>query len=199
MAATYRADTAFAWVNQGGATVAQGADNSALLTAPAAAGHNWRIRAIAIGKTQPYTLITSFWPILLPGIAAAEMPGVAVGWRDSATGKLALVRFYIDYGTYYTLMCDYAHWTSPTVLSAVQAGPMYAQFTQCSSAIWVKLADDGTNRTMQFSPDGVDWTPVLLNDGRTNFLTADQLVFGASANNANYAAVMKLRDWYMES
>lgn len=187
---------AMSWVNQGGATAVQKDNRAVLLTAPAAVNDNWRGRALTL-PTPPYTLITAFFPMLAPSTAGTEAPAVAVGWRESGTGELALLRIYYDNGTYYTLVADYSHWTSPTIFSAVAAGPVYGDWLQHGSAVWVQLHDNNTNRVISVSPDGLDWF-AWTSEGRTNFLTADQAVFLCNADNANYPAVMKVMDFHFE-
>jgi len=51
---------------------------------------------------------------------------------------------------------------------------------------WLRFSDDGTNRTVKISMDGFNFEPVAAPQGRTTFLTADQVgVFANSWKTAN--------------
>ena len=65
----------------------------------------------------------------------------------------------------------YAQWTNYTTLSAGQF--MYSM--TYASPIWIRFADDGTYRTVQVSYDGYKYELVTAAQGRTVFLTADQV------------------------
>jgi hypothetical protein len=190
-------DADFLWVNQGGASYAQRSSGGIYLTAPAGAGDNWRLRAVP-SKAPPYVMVCAYWPMLVPMTTAGEAPAAAVGWRDSSTEKLALFRIYYD-GTDGALHADYSHWNSPTSFNSTQAGPVFTDWLEYGSAVWVKLQDDNTNRLIHLSPDGIEWPTVWFSELRTNFLTPNRLVFGCNADNANYPAAMKLLTWYRES
>lgn len=187
----------FSWINQGGATVTRYMDHSVELAAPAGINDNWRVREIAT-PTVPYQSVLAFWPVLPTTATGGEDPACAVGWRENGSGKLALFRIYYD-GTNNNLFMDYAHWTSPTVLSAVQVGPVSPHAVGFGSAVWVRLRDDSTNRHIDLSPDGISWLTDWWLEGRTTFLTADRLVFACNADNAFYPAAMRLLDFHLEN
>jgi hypothetical protein len=100
-------------------------------------------------------------------------------WRESGSGKLLT----FGWGTSnYPLSFSYAQWTNPTTLSGSQftvEAPLHYPF-------WIRFADDGVNRTVKVSADGVSFEPVCASQGRTVFLTADQIgVFANSWKTAN--------------
>lgn len=185
----------FTWTNQGTGTATQ-RGGAVLLTAPAATGDLWRVRYLT-APAPPYSLVAAFWPLLMPSLLVTEAPAVAVGWRDGGFGSLALFRIYYDNGTQFTLAADFSHWGSPSIFSAVAAGPVYTDWLQLSGAVWVRLRDDGTNRHVALSPDGQDWS-TWATEARANFLTPTQLCFAANADNVNYPAIMKILEWRYE-
>jgi hypothetical protein len=60
--------------------------------------------------------------------------------------------------------------------------------------IWLRIADNGTNRIVSFSVDGVLWT-ALHTVGRTDFITPNQVGFYVNAANATWGIGMFLVHW----
>ena len=63
--------------------------------------------------------------------------------------------------------------TTPTGLSGYNAGVIFSGSYIC----WLKVADDGTNLTLSYSFDGVNYLTALT-QARTTFLTPDHIGFG---------------------
>ena len=105
-------------------------------------------------------------------------------YRDSAVWHLlARQRVRARLLTYgwglqsYPLAFAYAQWTNHTTLSAGQ----YQYPAICQAPFWIRFSDDGTNRNVQISSDGFKFANVTAPQGRTVFLTADQV--GVFANS----------------
>ena len=95
-------------------------------------------------------------------------------WRESGTGELITVGIQlINTGVVRVVSYD---WASPT------DGAPSANFEFVGSShmptSWIRLTDNGTNRISQISADGQHWL-TLLTEGRTTFLTADEVGFFA--------------------
>jgi hypothetical protein len=58
---------------------------------------------------------------------------------------------------------------------------------------WFRWVDDGTNRTMQFSVNGIDWN-TLVSEARTNYLTPTRIGIGGS-NNGGATSYVRVRSW----
>lgn len=184
------------WVNQGGATATQGSDRSILLTAPAGAGENWRLLT-RTAPAVPYSAIWCFSLMLLP--EGSQEPSVAVGFRQSGTQELELWRIYIDHTTFFVRATDVSRWDNATTFNASYTGAYPAsEIHPAYTNIWMKIRDDNVFRYYFTSPDGIDWQLWTL-DARTTFLTADQLCFGANADSANNAAIIKLRHFHTQT
>ncbi|OBE98989.1 hypothetical protein [Mycobacterium sp. 852002-10029_SCH5224772] len=86
-----------------------------------------------------------------------------------------------------------AKWSSASALSgAMQTN--YAPVSQLGKLPnWYRIADDGTNRSVQWSLDGIDWY-TYQSEARNTFLTATRIGIGAY-NNGNEAVSMRVRSW----
>ena len=80
--------------------------------------------------------------------------------------------------------------TSPTVYSAAYT----VQAITPHVPLFLRIADDDTNRIMSWSNDGQHWI-VSHTVGRTDFLTADEVGFMVNSNNATWPASMTLLSW----
>ena len=59
---------------------------------------------------------------------------------------------------------------------------------------WLRITDDGTDRKVYFSSDGLHYTQ-LHTVGRTDFLTADEICFFANSQNATYPIGITVVSW----
>lgn len=170
----------FTWVNQGSATVAD-AKGMMVLTPPTlASGESLRCLVRAAPAT-PYEITVAMLALSPPPTSTTAMAQYGICWRDSASGKL------LTYGwgmSSYPVSFCYTQWTNPTTISLnvlqATAPPM--------GPTWIRFADDGTNRTVKVSTDGFNFAPVAASQGRTVFLTADQV--GVFANSWKTSGVL---------
>lgn len=178
----------FAWINQGGASV-DTTYGGIFLNAPAGAGNNLRIRKKTAPAT-PYTIKIAFIP-LYPDKAATSDCGFI--WRQSSDGKL--INFSYAVGGSDTAITS-ADWTSATVYSAGNFDRLRG-YAISNSPLWLWAEDNGVNRITKFSTDGQHWYQTS-SEGRTTFMTADEVGFFCNANNATYPAAMTLLSWKQE-
>jgi hypothetical protein len=114
----------------------------------------------------PYT-VTLYIQSVVPLIAAL---GFLVGWRQSSDGKIAALRAIYN-GTLTAMDIRSDKFNSATALSANYTNSPVDKLPR-----WIRLADNGTNRIISYSPDGIVFS-ALHTVGRTDFLTGDQIVF----------------------
>lgn len=159
-------DSAFAWINQGSATVSA-ANGGIHLMAPAQAADSLRVRKMTAPAT-PYVITAAF---LFNGFAPpATSQSFGLLFRQSSDGKIHACQHNVLNSD---VLLTSRKWTSATVFSADYA---IEKFHQAGSAWWLRIADNGTNRICSFSGDGINWTD-FHTIGRTNFLTADEVGF----------------------
>lgn len=181
-------DSEFAWINQGGASVAE-SRNTILLSGPATAGDSLRIRKQS-SPTVPYTLTCYLQPIT--GDQGASGSTYGIGFRQSSDGKLHL------------LMCDQnasggsiysIKFTNETTFSATYTSSTYAALNINQTPIrWLRITDDNTNRISYWSLDGITWTQ-LHSIGRTDFLTGNEILFFVNSADASIATSVRLWSW----
>lgn len=128
------------WVNKGGATVAE-LPIGLSIHAPASATENLRILKKA-APAAPYE-ITARVKLMSP---TGNYFSVGIGWRDPGTGKLETAALdsqsAMQVGVF--RRSDPQTWVSETV----------AYNTTYWREVWLRIADDGTNRICSFSLDG---------------------------------------------
>jgi hypothetical protein len=171
----------FAWINQGGASVST-TNGGIYLSAPANSGDSWRVRKKSAPST-PYTVTVGLLPLVRSG-------SVGFCWRQSSDGKLVGVGFTQTQFLSYKM-------NSPTSYAGATyfALNMY-EVSSCwgGGVQWLQLGDDGANRTVSVSVDGVHFLQ-LHSVGRTDFLTADEIGFYGNNYGNDYAASMTLLSW----
>jgi hypothetical protein len=170
--------TDYTWVNQGSSTVADTKGIMVLRPVDVASGDNLRV-LVKAAPTPPYEFTVAMLAQNPLYHGAYQIGQFGICWRESGSGKLLT----FGWGTSnYPLSFSYAQWTNPTTLSGSQftvEAPLHYPF-------WIRFADDGVNRTVKVSADGVSFEPVCASQGRTVFLTADQIgVFANSWKTAN--------------
>lgn len=174
------------WVNQGGASV-DTTSGATTLTAPAAAGDNIRLRV----KTAPATPYVITARLTASGAPGASSWGLA--FRQSSDGKLHLLLCggSVSGGTPGIFSIKF---TNPTTFSASYASTLGFNLNTGFPPAFLRIADNGTNRTVSYSMDGVNFTEYHT-IGRTDFLTADQVGFFANAASSTLAATATLLSW----
>jgi len=175
------------WVNQGTATAVDEADSIYFAT-QTASGNNARALVRAAPAT-PYVVTACFYPLL----TLVNSNSVGLCFRESSTGKLVS----------WVWTTNGAGTPSPILLAGKYASPtVYSANYQTyapgiwGAPIWLRIADNGTNRLMGWSTDGRHWIDYHT-IGRTDFLTggADQVGLFAEAVNLSYSPAMNLVSW----
>ena len=178
----------FAWINQGGAAIST-VHGGVLLYTAAAGGDHWRIRKKAAPGT-PYFIVVGF----IPHIHTAAFQRVGFFWRQSSDGALIGVNMNgassapgggATWQT--TRMNNDNSYSAETNFSAGHA--FFAPDIR-----WIQISDDGANRKAWISNDGFLWTE-KYSEGRTTFLTANEVGYFVDPNNASNAIGMHLLHW----
>jgi len=178
----------FTWVNQGSSTVAD-SKGMMVLTTATSASDSLRL-LVKTAPSTPYTITVCMFALTGPYITSQAIPQYGICWRDSGSGKI------LTYGpgmsSYYGAFA-YAQWTNYSTLSAGQF--MYS--LPYAAPIWIRFADDGTNRTVQVSFDGYKYELVSAAQGRTVYLTADQVgVFANSGKStSSISRILNVLQW----
>ncbi len=177
----------FAWINQGSATVAT-TNGGIYLQGSAAAGQDLKIRKKSAPAT-PYTITAAFLPHL-----TADFNTAGLCFREASSGKLHVFAVYVDSATATNLIgLRSGKWTDATTFSAAYSTVSgIAVFS--GPVVWLRIADNGTNRICSLSNDGQNWR-VFHTIGRTDFCTADEVGFYVNAINATYPPAMTLLSW----
>ena len=178
----------FSWTNQGSASVST-ANGGIVLSAPGGSGSdNINIRQQAVPST-PYSITVCITPTLYP--APNNLMGLC--WLDSGSGKLIIFCFQNISGVASGgIQVGISKWNSPTAYSSNYTTFVQPYFPQ--NQLWLKIRDDGTNRTCSFSADGVNFT-ILHSVGNTDFLTANQLGFMLSSYGSGGSNFLNLQSW----
>jgi hypothetical protein len=130
-----------------------------------------------IRKKDSYT-VTLYIQSVVPLVSVL---GFFVGWRQSSDGKIAGVRAVYN-GSLASMDMRSDKFNSATALSANYTNSPVDKLPR-----WIRLADNGTNRIISYSPDGVIFS-TLHTVGRTDFLTGDQIVFAFTGITASSIA-----------
>jgi len=178
----------FAWINQGTAAI-DTLTTGYTMTAPVGASTNWRLQTLAAPAT-PYTLTT----VLRMSALMANFHQVAIGWRQSSDGKLVTFGPQCNTSTAsYGMHLGVHKYTAAA--GSFSASYVSALPTRLSTApFWLRISDDGTNRKCWISADGTHWQ-LVHTVGRTDYLTADQILWGVDVENATYEGLATLLSW----
>jgi len=110
-----------------------------------------------------------------------------IGWRQASDGKLVL--YYVVYENQ-PMRLSYRTYTNATTYS----GSYFNLSSVNGLPIRLRLQDNNTNRIVSLC--NTNWDCVQMHSiSRTDFITADQLLFMANAINANYATISTLISW----
>jgi hypothetical protein len=169
-------------VNQGGATVTT-TNGGIFLLGPAGAGVNLRCR-VKTAPSTPYTITA----LIIPHLMAVNFMGCGLLFRDSASGKMASIALA---NTAAGWTVDVNKWTDATTFSAQYVSGVLQTML---SPLFLRIADNGTNRISSLSNDGINWR-VIHTVGRTDFLTADQVGFFVNCQETTWDAGMTLTSW----
>ena len=168
----------FTWVNQGTATVTDTKGMMVLATPNVSSGENLRC-LVKTAPATPYEITVCILPQSPIYTTNATIAQYGICWRDSASNKIITFGWGMNN---YPCTFSYDQWTNHTTLSANQ----YQRTAPLFAPMWVRFSDDGTNRLVKVSSDGFNYENASAAQGRTVFLTADQVgVFANSWKTAN--------------
>ena len=172
----------FAWLNQGTATYTD-SGGSIYLYVPAVASSNMRA-LIKAAPAAPYTITAA----INAQQYIQNYNNVGIVWRESGTGKL--VSFTLGNPGYLLIN----KWNSATSFNATytSSGIMFSY-----PIIFLRIADDNTNRICSWSIDGQNFL-VFHSVGRTDFITADEVGFYGESANETYPVAIHLASWKEE-
>lgn len=128
------------WLNQGGASVADGS-TGVVLTAPTNSGDSKRCRTKTAPST-PYTITALIFPTI-----EGNFVQVGIGWYDG-TAKLHLNDLVWNNGWAENV----AKWASTTSFSANDSGSSAGVFS--IGLPWLQIRDDGTNVSFSWGTGG---------------------------------------------
>ena len=180
------------FTQQNGGTAADQTGGGILFSAARTSAENYRIWDIATPST-PYTIEM--------GVIGWLAPSGSVGlvWRDGSATSSKMVTFAIKgeetAAINYIAFQKYSDAASFSGYYGGGAGIV----NQGASPIWLKVHDDGTNFSVYWSLDGINWTQFDSNRSRTDYLSSVVRV-GISIDATATAATssiteMKLIHW----
>ena len=173
------------WTNQGTATASD--TQGGILLEPVStdgADGNLRILTLATPST-PYTITAAFLFLPMNGPTGSFSGGTGLCWRDSVSGKIqaAHVGFFgsATDGRYFPIR-QYS--SATTYVSDLNSNPINANWAALLpwNLYWMRLADDGTNRTFSYSAQGGAPWYTGETEVRTNYMTPDQIGIFANGN-----------------
>jgi hypothetical protein len=167
------------WVNQNSATATDESGGGIFLkVANSATEINYLLKKAA--PSTPYTITAALLPLMGPagGSGSGEC---GLLFRQSSNGNLVCFRLNQEGGTPPVLKL------SVTKSSSTGAGVAHYVDADASmiprQPLWLRIADDGTNRICSVSADGVNWLQ-WHSVGRTDYITADEVGFFVGGNNS---------------
>ncbi len=186
--------SAFTWVNQGTATASRIRDYINFVR-PVTSARNVSV-LVRNAPTPPYklTLAISMFLSAKTGYTQVQM---GFGWRDSSSGKITLACPKIGFSPFEIWVVN---WDSPT--SGEKTAATSIPYFLGDLLIWIRLVDDGTNRSVYFGLDYEDLS-MIYSVSRTKFLTPTQLAFGGTVwDNSGSTVVpvgyLNLHSWLVE-
>lgn len=175
--------SAFTWVNQSGATATDLTGGGILLSCAASGGTADSHRLLVeTAPATPWTRTAAMFG-LVADLAGSRIQMVA---RESGSGKFVAYGLNFDGSTHFPKFAVTTY-NSPT---AGVANIAFFDFLMVGPLLWLRLADDGTNRIYSWSPNGVTWF-TIYSETRTTFITADQVGFGINQGR-NLPTVLQL-------
>lgn len=170
----------WSWVNQGGATL-DDSGGAQTINAPTTSGESARVRTRAAPAT-PYTITA----LVALDVLAVNYHNAGIGFRQSSDGKMSVIRWQTGDRV------QPLNWSTATSVSGNVGTSVIGPWPV--DRLWLRIADDGTNRTYSVSASGRVWR-VLYTIGRTTFLTADEVCFYIDLQNATHSGAITLLSW----
>jgi hypothetical protein len=181
-------DSAFAWINQGTASVSA-SNGSIFLRGPVSASDNLRIRKRSAPAT-PYVITAGF----ISNLVNLNFQAFGLIFRQSSDGKLCTFSMLGSSNTGAATSgsgIEAVKYTNPTTFSASYQN---RGFNRMGPIVWLRIADNGTNRICSFSADGINFVQ-YHSIGRTDFLTADEVGFMVNDSTNTYEPSTTLISW----
>lgn len=172
-------NTGFSWDDQGSATLTTTKD---MLTIGVDGISSFRYKT---APSTPYTVEGGF----LMNCNGLHILDCYLGFRNSVSGKIHTTGLRLNSGD---VVLTSWKWTTSTVFASSYETANYDY--PMGSLLLFKIEDDGVNRNMYVSMDGVNFT-LFHSIGRTDFLTADQVVWGAGSDTASTTMSVSLIHW----
>lgn len=179
--------TGWTWDNQGTSVVADEGD-SQVLTIGAVGNTGSMVAWHRAAPAAPFTLTVFMRAIFMQ----KQWQGVGLTFRQSSDGKLHIFHCSADDLGLTTLALRSTKFTTSVLYSADYQNVKIAECPQ-----WWRIRDDGTNRILYVSPDGLNWLQIH-SIGRTDFLTANQIGIAAGNQNVatpNFGPIIRLLSW----
>lgn len=162
----------WSWVNQGSASVASNG-SSLYLTAPSNGGSNSARMRVHTAPSAPYSFTAKL--NLQCDWSESGYGSGGVGFRESSSGKMVTCEVWTQTGGGGSFIFRVVKWTDSTNISSTPVNANYYGYGD----LFIRLADNGTNRIISVSPDGINFIAINT-EARTTFLTADQVGFGCN-------------------
>ena len=185
--------SAFTWVNQGGATIAD-RDGHLLMTAPTnASGDQFRGLFLS-APTPPYAIVQGFNFFSKKGgtlTTNGPFPQAELLFRESSTGKLFTMSQLPrgESGDAETLQIK-----TMTNETTFLANKVHVNWEYGEGPCWFKIEDDNTDLKFSVGINGKDWIE-LYSEGRTSHMAGgpNQVGFGINqSGNNTHTAMMEI-------
>lgn len=173
-----------------GTSTAAADKDAYLITAPSQSGESLRAQVRSLSPTSNYTKRFYLEGIGAPG---ASMWGYGLCLYDSTSGRFVV--FIISYNSGNNSsdwIMKAQKWNSATsnnsdykITAMSLVGPIPK---------WMQIRDDGTNRYLDYSINGVDWVN-FHTVGRTDWLTPNNIGFVALNNGSGSNCYVRLRSF----
>jgi hypothetical protein len=157
---------------------------------------DFRILKKAVTPLTTYSLIVHMYPTLVN----TNYSGAGVCFRESSSGKTSHFGVIMSGGTVNIIWRNETAnntgasptFTTGTDIVGLTADTGFVDFNLSQNGIWLKISDDGVNRTASYCVhDDLDWIQ-FGSVGRTVTFTADEVgLWVGNANNTGTAASAK--------
>lgn len=183
------------WTSTGSPTIVT--TNGAITsTVAGAAGTALKGQYASVSATYTKTFLVDFGGPINDTQAGNVSCAHVVGWRSSGASTVQglTVKWRGNGGSNGTPAVAVETFDSSGNVSArdgILGDGAYGQLVGGGRRVWVKLADDNTNKSITVSVDGVNFASVY-SAARTAYFTPDQVFFGISANPSTVACSTSL-------
>lgn len=180
--------TDYTWANQNGATSDFTGGSVLMTTTTSASNHNILYKAV----TAPFTVTVNFIPF---GSDSASFNSFNLWFWDSVNSKGSNIQSsMLVTGASPGIWVE--KWNSTSVFSAEYSSTTFSTISGYNPANWLRLIDDGTSRTAQYSFDGLFWI-TQHSIARTDFLTPNSVGIGIRKDAANSTRkAVRVVSWY---